>query len=55
MALPLDCPPPDWAKALIDFSTKNALAYHSVEVHVEDPKALKIGRPYVVGTVLPNQ
>ncbi len=33
----------------IGFSITEGIKYHSVTLHVEDPEALKPGRPYVIG------
>jgi hypothetical protein len=34
---------------MVRFSLRNASSYHSLQLRVEDPGALKLGRPYVIG------
>ena len=59
--LPLDEKTPGWAAGMTRFSLRHAIQYNSLELRIEDEKALRPGRPYVVGewpperlTSLPN-
>jgi hypothetical protein len=49
LAVPLDLPTPRWARALTRFSLEQAAKYHDLSLIIEDPAALRPGRPYVVG------
>lgn len=49
LAIPLDLPTPRWARALTRFSLEQAAKYHDLSLIIEDPAALRPGRPYVVG------
>lgn len=54
LAVPVDLPTPRWACALTRFSLEQAAKYHSLRLIIEDPEALRPGRPYVVGEKPPH-
>ena len=47
--LPLNEKTPEWAAKMTRFSLRHAIQYNNVEIRMEDEKALRPGRPYVVG------
>lgn len=50
--LPLDEKTPEWAARMTRSSLSQCIEYNSLTLHIEDEKALRSGRPYVVGEVL---
>ena len=51
--IPLKEETPGWAARMTRTSLRLAVEYNSMELRIEDPKALRSGRPYVVGGLLP--
>ncbi len=49
----MDLPTPRWARTLTRFSLEQAAKYHDLSLIIEDKDALRPGRPYVVGELLP--
>ena len=47
--LPLKEKTPEWAARMTRFSLRHAIQYNQLELRIEDEKALRTGRPYVVG------
>ena len=47
--LPLGEKTPEWAARMTRFSLRHAIQYNNVDLRIEDEKALRPGRPYVVG------
>jgi hypothetical protein len=47
--IPVDVPEPIFMQRFMRFSITEAIKYHSLTVHVEDPEALIPGKPYVIG------
>ena len=47
--LPLKEKTPEWAARMTRFSLRHAIQYNKLELRIEDEKALRTGRPYVVG------
>ena len=47
--LPLNEKTPEWAAKMTRSSLRHAIQYNNVEIRMEDEKALRHGRPYVVG------
>lgn len=47
--LPLHEKTPEWAARMTRFSLRHAIQYNNVDLRIEDEKALRPGRPYVVG------
>ena len=47
--LPLKEKTPEWAARMTRFSLRHAIQYNNLELRIEDEKALRLGRPYVVG------
>ena len=52
--VPLKEETPAWAARMTRASLRLAVEYNSMELRIEDPKALRSGRPYVVGGLLPG-
>ena len=51
--VPLKEETPGWAAQMTRTSLRLAVEYNSMELRIEDPMALRSGRPYVVGGLLP--
>lgn len=49
LVIPLNTATPKIMQRFIRFSVIEGIKYHNLSLHIEDPEALKPGRPYVVG------
>lgn len=54
MLLPLGDEPPEWGRQLLSYSIGAAVKFFPFALRLEDPAAVEVKRPYVVGeTALP--